>query len=129
MRLLNTLKSLKILLVIFLMTIGTSLNANIEPTDRDKTDNKEQLQSEQIEQDKDSNTGTTNNEKIESEGTSDDDAGSISNSSFNYFFYLIYKIKFADIFNLPNRNSENNQSAVPTVNINSLLEKLTNPKI
>ena len=116
MRLLNTLKSFKILLLILLMVGGTTICANTEPTDTKEDNNKEQLQSEQIEQEE---SGPDISSK-------DDGAG---NSSFNYFFYLIYKIKFADIFKLPNRNTEDNRSSIPTININWLLKKLTNPKI
>jgi len=130
MRLLNTLKSFKILLVIFLIVAGTIVNAKVEPTDDDKANNKGQLHKEQVAQDESgSDTNTRNNIVGEKEGASDEDRARISSSSFNYFFYLIYQIKFAGIFKLPNQNTEQSSSTIPTLNINLLLEKLINPKI
>ena len=112
----------------FLMVAATNANATIDPEDNHETDDKEQIQSELTATEQDSEQDKANAEIMENEGSSEDD-GSISNSSFNYFFYLIYKIKFADVFKLPNRNSESSRSAVPNINLNSLLEKLTDPKI
>jgi hypothetical protein len=130
MRLLNTLKSFKILLVVFLMVAVTIANAKVEPTDDDKADNNGQLHKEQVEQDESgSDTNAGNDIAGEKEGASDEDGARISSSSFNYFFYLIYQIKFANIFKLPNRNTEESRSFIPTLNINLLLEKLINPKI
>ncbi len=127
MRLLNTLNSFKFLFVILLMVAGTTVNAMVEPTDNDKVNNKEQLQGEQDESGSDT---TTRNDLLgEREGASDEEEARISHSSFNFFFYLIYKFKFADIFKLPNLNTEENRTSIPTININSLLEKITNPKI
>lgn len=111
------------------MVAVTTVNANVEPTDKTNPNNKGQLQREQVEQDESGPDVNINEEIVgEKEGASDEDGGSISNSSFNYFFYLIYKIKFSDIFKLPNRNTEDNRSSISTININSLLEKLANPK-
>jgi len=113
--------------VILLMVAGTTVNAMVEPTDNDKVNNKEQLQGEQDESGSDT---TTRNDLLgEREGASDEEEARISHSSFNFFFYLIYKFKFADIFKLPNLNTEENRTSIPTININSLLEKITNPKI
>lgn len=130
MRLLNTLKSFKILLVVFLMVAVTIADAKVEPTDDDKANNKGRLHKEQVEQDESgSDTNARNNIAGEKQGVSEEDRTRISSSSFNYFFYLIYQIKFADIFKLPNRNTEQSSSTIPTLNINLLLEKLINPKI
>ena len=130
MRLLNTVKFLKILLVIFLIVAGTTANADTGPTDINKDNNKEQLHDQQAEQNESGSEVNTKEDLIrDQEGASDEDDVSISNSSFNYIFYLIYKIKFADIFKLPNRNTRDNSLSIPTININALLEKITNPKI
>ena len=125
MRLLKTLKSFKILLVVFLMLVGIGATAKDEPKDNNRTSDKEQIQEDQVEQEKSVETASVEPE----ENQADEDGISISNSSFNYFFYLIYKIKFADIFNLPNQNSLKTRASTPSVNLNSLLEKLITPEI
>ena len=114
----------------FLMVAGTTANADTGPTDINKDNNKEQLHDQQAEQNESGSEVNTKEDLIrDQEGASDEDDVSISNSSFNYIFYLIYKIKFADIFKLPNRNTRDNSLSIPTININALLEKITNPKI
>ena len=130
MRLLKTEIFFKIILVIFLMVAGTTANADTGPTDINKDNHKEQLHDQQAEQNESGSEANTKEDLIQDqEGASDEDEVSISNSSFNYLFYLIYKIKFADIFKLPNRNTKDNSLSIPTININALLEKITNPKI
>ena len=130
MRLLNTEIFFKILLVIFLMVAGTIANADTGPTDINKDNNKEQLNDQQTEQNESGSEVNTKEDLIRNqEGTSDEDEVSISNSSFNYLFYLIYKIKFADIFKLPNQSTRDNSLSIPTINIKALLQKITNPNI
>ena len=130
MRLLNTVKFLKILLVIFLIVAGTTANADTGPTDTHKDSNKEQLHNQQTEQKESGSEANTKEDLIrDQEGAADEDEVRISNSSFNYLFYLIYESKFADIFKLPNRPPEDTSFSIPTINLNSLLEKITNPKI
>lgn len=129
MRLLNTEIFFKFLLVIFLMIAGTTANADTGPTDINKDNNKEQLQDQQAEKNESGSEAIKEDLIRDQEGASDEDDVSISNSSFNYLFYLIYKIKFADIFKLTNRNTKDNSLSIPTININALLEKITNPKI
>lgn len=99
--------------------------AKVEPTDNNRTPDKEQIQEDQAEQEKPEEAASIETE----ENKADEEGISISNSSFNYFFYLIYKIKFADIFNLPNQNSLKTRVATPSINLNSVLEKLITPEI
>jgi hypothetical protein len=111
------------------MVAGTTANADTGPTDINKDNNKEQLQDQQAEKNESGSEAIKEDLIRDQEGASDEDDVSISNSSFNYLFYLIYKIKFADIFKLTNRNTKDNSLSIPTININALLEKITNPKI
>ena len=112
------------------MVAVTIANAKVEPTDDDKANNKGRLHKEQVEQvESGSDTNARNNIAGEKEEASDEDGARISSSSFNYFFYLIYQIKFANIFKLLNENTERNPSPIPTIDIYSLLEKIINPKI
>jgi hypothetical protein len=129
MRLLITLKSTNILLVFFLMLAVTTINAKIDPTDNNRNPGKEQVHDAPSEQNV-NNKATSSNDEIveEDEGALEEEEVSQSTNSFNYFFYLIYKIKFADIFDLPNRKSLT-RSALPSVNLNALLEKLSQTEI
>ena len=55
----------------------------------------------------------------------------ISNFSFNYLFYLIYKIKYADIFKLPSRNGNEDarSSSWSGVNLSKLYQRLSQPSL
>ena len=52
------------------------------------------------------------------------DEESISNHSFNYFFYLIYKVKFEDIFQLPSRGTSDTGISIHRVNVSAIIERL-----
>ena len=129
MRLLFTLKSANILLVFILMLAVTTINAKVDPTD-DNNGNpgKEQVHDAPSEQNVNNKATSSNDEIAEEEEGALEEEVSQSTNSFNYFFYLIYKIKFADIFDLPNRKSLS-RSALPSVNLNALLEKLSKTEI
>ncbi len=128
MSLLNSLKFFKFFLVILLMIAGTMAIANIKPGDNRETD-KEEIHNQQVEKDDSGSEAAAKKEGIKNkEETSEKRQVNVSNSSFNYLFFLIYKIKFADIFRLPNRNDEENKLSIPAININSLLEQIINIK-
>lgn len=128
MRLLFTLKSANILLVFLLMLATTTINAKVDPTDDNRNPGKEQAQDAPSEQNANKATSSTDEIAEDDEGALEEEEVSQSTNSFNYFFYLIYKIKFADIFDLPNRKSLT-RSALPSVNLNTLLEKLSQTEI
>lgn len=68
-------------------------------------------------------------EKIKEEDHQEDQQQLDSNSSLNYIFYMIYKVKFEDLFRFPDRSGSQNSVGLKLININSLLEYLNNPKI
>ena len=123
MRLSKSLYSLKFLLVVFLVFAYTTVSANTGTTnpkeveDEQKVEATTQQESNSAEED-----DLTNQEEMQ-----EDDAA-ISNSSFNYFFYLIYKVKFEDVLKLPGRSTLNSGISMHRVNLGALVERFVNPK-
>ena len=68
-------------------------------------------------------------EEITEEDDRDDQEQLDSNSSLNYIFYMIYKVKFEDLFRFPDRSGSQNSAGLKLIKLNSLLEYLNNPKI
>ena len=120
----KSLKSLKFLLAIFLMVLCSNVFANTGPRETKEPKKQEQIQNANLQQEPDE--AESNEEDGVEEGVTESDE-SISNSSFNYFFYLIYKIKFEDVFRLPSRNISENGVDIHRVNIGALIERFTNP--
>jgi hypothetical protein len=127
MRLSNTLKYLIILFITVSVTIPSQVQANNNPRNVNKTesgeDKREQVQPHDKVADEE-NKPVTGNEEVK-----DDEDSDISRSSFNYFFYLIYKVKFEDVFKFPDRRSPQNSTGIKLMDINSLLDRLVQPKI
>ncbi|GJM27369.1 MAG: hypothetical protein DHS20C17_00040 [Cyclobacteriaceae bacterium] len=127
MRLSKTLKYLIILFVVLLTAVPYQVSADANPENTGKTEAREENEEEQMYQ-KDSETEqkdqVTDNGKVK-----DKERADISKSSFNYFFYLIYKIKFEDVFRFPQRGNTQNSIGIKVMDINSLLDHLVRPKI
>ena len=124
MRLSKSLNSFKFLLVLTLAFtyVASSANTGTTKPEEVKQEQKVETASSQ-ETSADDQQDLTTEEEVQKDGEP-----AISNSSFNYFFYLIYKVKFQDVFKLPGRNAMNNGVALHRVNLNAIVERLVQPK-
>ena len=100
------------------------------------TDSKEDNKNNQKDKDQEQVEASANEElqpadqPSQSQESAEEESVVISSVSFNFLFYLIYKIKYADIFNIISRKKEDsNSSSFSGVQINQLIEKLTNPSL
>jgi hypothetical protein len=124
MSLSKTLKFFAVLVWVLLMAFPMQANTNPRNTGKTSEQNispealQNQYQDEQESQ-----------EKISEEDDQEDQQQLDSNSSLNYIFYIIYKVKFEDLFRFPDRSGSQNSVGLKLININSLLEYLNNPKI
>ena len=124
MRLSKTLYSLKILLVVFLVFAYATSSANTGTTNPKKVEDEQKVETPvQQETNSSEKDDLTNQDEIQ-----DENDAAISNSSFNYFFYLIYKVKFEDVLRLPGRSTGNSGISMHRVNLTALVERFVNPK-
>lgn len=119
-------RALKVM-VIFLMMASASILYATDPKEDQKNKNQEdqqQVEASQPGNEVNANDATENESRKEEEGVS------ISNLSFNFIFYLIYKIKYAEILKLPTHKRENSSSSIwSIVSINELIQKVTRTDI
>ena len=121
-------KYLTVFSLMLLMAFSTMVFANNGAKDNNKNNQKDKEQ-EQVE-------STASTEELPAEQASqatepsEEESVSISSVSFNFVFYLIYKIKYADIFKMFNRKRDDgSSSSFSEINLNRLYEKLTNPAL
>ncbi len=111
------------------MVLATVVYATEGNNDNNKNSQKD-TKNEQVEQDHAGNEVTKVDAAQNEEPTNDEEGVSISSVSFNFVFYLIYKIKYADIFKIVNRRQdESNSSGWSRINLNQLYQKLAPPAI
>ena len=120
----NTLKFFAALILVLLVAFPSQANAN--PRNSGKTTDPK-LAQEQLEQPQDHQD--VPEDQITEEEDEEDQQRPASNSSLNYIFYMIYKVKFEDIFRFPDRSGTQNSSGINLININSLVDYFNNPKI
>lgn len=113
---------MKFLLILSFAVLSTTLYSNTGTPDSKKTENQEEVQNAP---EKEQISETTQERVADDNQIQDEESSEISNSSFNYFFYLIYKIKFEDIFKLPGQSA----SKIRMINLNALIEKIAKPRI
>ena len=124
MRLSKSLYSFKILLVVFLLFAYASSSANTGTPNPKKVEDNQKIETPvQQDADAESKEDLTNQNEIQ-----EDSEATISNSSFNYFFYLIYKAKFEDVLRLPGRSTGTSGIDIHRVNLTALVERFVNPK-
>jgi hypothetical protein len=124
MRLSKSLNSFKFLLVFMMAFTYIASSANTGTTKP-----KEVKQEQKVEAATSKKVTTDDQQDLSTEEeVQQDHEPAISNSSFNYFFYLIYKVKFEDVFKLPGRSTMNNGVAIHRVNLNAIVERLVQPK-
>ena len=117
--------ALALLMTASVVSYGTDTN-----TKDTKKDDTQKAKKEQV----DENQQGSEQEAAAPEKSSDqvkEKKSSISNFSFNYLFYLIYKIKYAEIFKLPSRNSNEDarSSSWSNVSLTKIYQKLTQPSL
>ncbi len=123
-----SLNSLKVFGLALFMVLATVVYATEGNNDNNKNSQKESKK-EQVEQDNAANDASVDAAQSEEPAT-DEEGVSMSSVSFNFIFYLIYKIKYADIFKIVNRRQdESNSSGWSGVNLNRLYQKLAPPAI
>jgi len=94
-----------------------------------KKDESQKTKKEQVDSNK-KDTSEQESTTVEQNQEEVKEKSAISNFSFNYLFYLIYKIKYADIFKLPSRNNEDARSSSWSgVNLNKLYQRLSQPSL
>lgn len=124
MSLLKTLKFFAAFAWVLLMAFPMQANTNPRNTGKssEQSISPEALQNQYQDEE-------ASQEKIREEDDQEDKQELDSNSSLNYIFYMIYKVKFEDLFRFPDRSGSQNSAGLNLININSLLEYLNNPKI
>ena len=104
------------------------MTANTTPRNINKTETKEEKEQQPVksnEQQQVQQEAQVSDEPNEKENEATD----VSKSSFNYLFYLIYKVKFEDVFKFPDRRGPRNSTGITSFNINSLLDRLVQPSL
>ena len=96
------------------------------PKDIDNPESTKELNEEQVQQKEELTEQNTENES-EAENDQVKPSKEAAASSFNYLFYMIYKVKFENIFRFPSRG--NQQSTNLGVNFNDLLHGLVKPQL
>lgn len=110
--------------VIFSFMVSSTLIYATDPKEEQKNSQKDQEQ-EQVDASKQVAELESTAANTDQEVGKEDEGVSISNLSFNFIFYLIYKIKYAEIFKLPNHNSDNRSNSVWNgIGINELIQKI-----
>ena len=124
MSLSKTLKFFAALTWVLLMAFPTLANTNPRNTGKTSEQSMSQEALQNQYQDKEDSQ-----EQVREEDDQEDQQQLDSNSSLNYIFYMIYKVKFEDLFRFPDRSGSQNSAGLKLININSLIENLNNPKI
>lgn len=128
MRQLNTAKYFIIITLLVSGLLPDRLQANTNPRDTRKNGTEPQAE-EQVQPDDAVEQERSDEDKAENDEGQEEDRSKTYNSSLNYFFYMIYKAKFENIFKFPDRSSPQNNRGINLININSLLEYFNHPKV
>ena len=116
--------------LILVLGISSPLLANVNPRNTGKTATEHQLAEDQIQvQDPEHDPKGQEEEVVESNESQEEQRSKNSNSSLNYFFYMIYKVKFENIFKFPDGSSSQNSSGINLININSLIDYFNRPAL
>ncbi len=118
----------KLLLLTCTFFASTLLFANTDSNNTDKDQLKEENQQEMSSNsDEPGEIKTAGNQESENQ---EDEVITTSDVSFNFVFYLIYKIKYAEIFKLPGRKREGSSSSLNAPRlINGVLDRLVAPRL
>ncbi len=121
----NFFKCIALALLMMASVVGYG-DTNTKDTKKDETQKAKKEQVDENQKDSEQEAVTPENSEQVKEKKS-----AISNFSFNYLFYLIYKIKYADIFKLPSRNNNEDarSSSWSNVSLNKIYQKLTQPSL
>ncbi len=124
-----TFKFFKVLTLVAMMLVSSSIYATTGTKDENKNGTKKEQKEQSEQAQPNEETPPTANSSTENENSKEEGV-SISNVSFNFIFYLIYKIKYAEIFKLPTRkNDDASLRGWSGVHLNRLYQKLTKPNI
>lgn len=124
-----SINSLKLFSLGLLMVLSTVVYATEGTKDNGK-DTEKKPDKEQVDQGQSLVDNSSSEQPTQEKAAKEEEGMSISSVSFNFIFYLIYKIKYADIFKIVNRKQdESNSSVWSQINLNHLYRKLAPPAI
>jgi len=129
MRLSNHSKYFIILLLGLFTAAATPVEANINPRNLKAETNTKEDPDQQVKPVKETEPKQLDQKQSTEKNDQEDEGSDVTKSSFNYLFYLIYKVKFEDVFNFPDRRSPRNSASLDLINMNSLLDHLVQPKL
>jgi len=121
----NNFKYCAILVLVLFTNVPSQATVNPRNTGKSTTENN--ISEEQIpvrEQDQ----RTEKEEVAESIEPREEVGSGNSNSSLNYFFYMIIKVKFENLFKFPDRNAPPKSTGM-IININQVDGYFSNPRI
>lgn len=106
---------------LLLLVISTvfSAQANVNPRNTSKTNTEQKVNQEQIPQ-QEQVQANEKEETVEGNETREEVESNKPNSSLNYFFYMIIKVKFENLFKYPDRNSPQSSTGINLINMNRL---------
>lgn len=106
----KTLKIFAVLSWLLLVVFPSQANVNPRNTGKNSDQKLEQEQVQKQQQDQEEPQDQAIDEEEETREQRQD-----SNSSLNYIFYMIYKVKFQDIFRFPDRTSPQNGAGLSLI--------------
>ena len=126
MGLLNNFKYFAILAFLLFAVIPVQAHVNPRNTGKSTTEPKvseEQLPVQQQDQNTEKEEAVENDEAEDATGTNN------SNSSLNYFFYMIIKVKFENLFKFPDHSGPQKSTGINLMNIKELDNYLNHSRI
>jgi hypothetical protein len=96
-----------------------SAQANVNPRNTSKTNTEQKVNEEQIPE-QEQVQANEKEEVVEGNETLEGSESNKPNSSLNYFFYMIIKVKFENLFKFPDRNSPQSSTGINLINMNHL---------